>query len=63
MFLPLFLAILLGLVSPSATSTPPSGAGTTVNINSTEDGEICYENHGEDGDDTGGEKGHIHPKP
>ncbi|MFW0714351.1 hypothetical protein [Pedobacter sp. N23S346] len=59
MFIPLFIAILLGFVSPSTTPCA-GGPTTTVNATNSEDG-----NDGEDpgdqppGDDTGGETGHI----
>jgi len=68
MFIPLFIAIMLGLVSPSQSNNACShGAGTTVSINGTGD-----EGGGDTGDnggggsegvggDTGGENGHVHP--
>ena len=49
MFLPLFIAILLGLATPSNTNHSASGGGTTtVNTADTNPG-----------DDTGGEGGQI----
>ena len=56
MFFPIFLAILLGLVTPSDTNTPPTGSGTAVSVNS--DGT----DPGSAGADTGGETSQIPPK-
>jgi hypothetical protein len=63
MFLPLFIAILLGLASPSNTNNNCShNGGTTVSTNDTDPvnpgdpGEP-----GDSGDDTGGENGHLPP--
>ncbi|MCX3264527.1 hypothetical protein [Pedobacter agri] len=63
MFIPLFIAILLGLVNPSTTTTPPAGSGTTVNINSNgEDPSDTDPGDQDPGDDTGGETGSVPPK-
>ncbi|WP_158542233.1 hypothetical protein [Pedobacter chinensis] len=60
MFLPLFIAILLGLVNPSTTNTHCASSTTTVNVN----GDPGDEDPGNEdpGDDTGGEQGHIPPR-
>jgi len=64
MFIPLFIAILLGLVSPSTTNTPSAGPGTTVNVSSTGDENPDEEDPGNEnpGDDTGGEGSQIPPR-
>jgi len=58
MFLPLFIAILLGLVNPSTSNTHCVSSTTTVNVNSGD------EDPGDEdpGDDTGGEGGHVPPR-
>ena len=59
MFIPLFIAILLGLVSPSNTSSScTQNGGTTVSTNSNTPGDPGTD----PGDDTGGEGSHVPPK-
>ena len=64
MFIPLFIAILMGLVNPSTTNNPPTGSGTTVSINSNgeDPGDTDPGNQDPDEDGTGGEGGQIPPK-
>lgn len=65
MFIPLFIAILLGLVNPSTTNTPPAGSGTTLSVNSNGGEDPGDDDPGDQdpgGDDTGGETGPIRPK-
>lgn len=59
MFFPLFIAILLGLVSPSDTNTNSSyHSGTTVSVNSNStNSEEGIPGEGIPGDDTGGGPG------
>lgn len=61
MFIPLFIAILLGLVSPSNTNHSASCGGTTTV--STADADPGDTDPGDTppGDDTGGENGHLPP--
>lgn len=59
MFLPYFIALFLGLVSPSNTSCT-GGTSTTVNVTNSEDGDPGDQPLGDDGD-TGGEHGHMPP--
>ena len=60
MFLPMFIAILLGLVSPSNTnSNCTHNGGTTVSTNSNTPGDP---GDPPSGDDTGGEGAHVPPK-
>ncbi len=64
MFMPYFIAILLGLISPSEQSNPNCHNNTQVvstqdnggNGDNGDDGD-----NGEDGDGTGGETGQIYP--
>lgn len=63
MFFPLFIAILMGLVNPSTTSTPPAGSGTTVNVsNNGEDPGNTDPGDSDPGNDTGGETSTVPPK-
>ncbi|NTE05084.1 hypothetical protein G6M26_50840 [Agrobacterium tumefaciens] len=57
MFIPLFIAMLLGFVNPSTTSSA-NGVTTTVNATNT-----TNEDPGDQspGDDTGGDNGHMPP--
>ncbi|GGE58900.1 hypothetical protein EV200_103437 [Pedobacter psychrotolerans] len=55
MFLPYFIALFLGFVSPSNTSCT-GGTSTTVNVTNSEDGDPGDQ---PPGDDTGGEGGQI----
>jgi len=57
MFIPYFIALFLGLVSPSNTSCT-GGTSTTVNVTNSEDGDPGDQ---PPGDDTGGEGGQIPP--
>ncbi|MGN8058704.1 hypothetical protein ACTJKN_20630 [Pedobacter sp. 22163] len=58
MFLPLFIAILLGLATPTNTNNNCShNGGTTVSTNDTDPGDT---DPGDDGD-TGGDNGHLPP--
>ncbi|NTE05108.1 hypothetical protein G6M26_50970 [Agrobacterium tumefaciens] len=57
MFLPYFIALFLGFVSPSNTSCT-GGTSTTVNVTNSEDGDPGDQ---PPGDDTGGESGHVPP--
>ena len=59
MFLPLFIAILLGLVNPSASNTQSTNNTTTVSVNGDENPDP---GDNPPGDDTGGESAHIPPK-
>lgn len=64
MFLPYFIAILLGFVNPS-NSQNSCGGNTTVTVNSTnpdDNGGAPGDTNPDDGDDTGGEKGHVPPQ-
>ncbi|SDG07038.1 hypothetical protein SAMN05421827_103126 [Pedobacter terrae] len=57
MFLPLFIAILLGLATPTNTNNNCGhSGGTVVNANDTDPTDT-----GDPGDDTGGETGHVPP--
>lgn len=58
MFLPYFIALFLGLVSPLNTSCT-GGTSTTVNVTNSEDGDPGDQ---PPGDDTGGEGSHTPPK-
>jgi hypothetical protein len=59
MFVPLFIAILLGLATPSNTNHSASCGGTaTVNTTNTDPGDP---GDTPPGDDTGGEGGQIKP--
>ncbi|WP_426326759.1 hypothetical protein [Pedobacter sp. R-06] len=59
MFIPLFIAILLGLATPTNTNHSAScGGTTTVNTADTDPGEP---GDTPPGDDTGGENGHLPP--
>jgi len=58
MFLPLFIAILLGLATPSNTNHSASCGGTTVNTTDTDPGDP---GNPPPGDDTGGETGQNPP--
>ncbi|GGE59153.1 hypothetical protein EV200_103466 [Pedobacter psychrotolerans] len=57
MFIPLFIAMLLGFVNPSTTSST-NGATTTINATN-----ATSEDPGDQppSDDTGGEHGHMPP--
>lgn len=58
MFIPLFIAILLGLVNPSNTnSSCHNGNGTVVTQDAPGD-----PGNNPPGDDTGGDTGHIPPR-
>lgn len=64
MFLPLFIAILLGLVSPSDCNTNQH-SNTPVSVSSDEgpgDDGTGIDNPPAPGDDTGGEGAHIPPR-
>ena len=65
MFIPLFLAILLGLVNPSTTNNATPNDGTVVNTQSNPDDDGGGNNGDpdDDGNDgTGGDGGHLPPK-
>ncbi|MDQ0636891.1 hypothetical protein QF042_000456 [Pedobacter sp. W3I1] len=65
MFIPLFIAILLGLATPSNTNHSAScGGTTTVNTADTDPGDTDPTDPGDTppGDDTGGEGSHVPPK-
>jgi len=56
MFLPLFIAILLGLATPTNTNNNCGHSGGTVTTNSDTSGDL---DDSPSGDDTGGEGGQI----
>ena len=63
MFLPLFIAILLGFASPSNTNNNCShNSGTVVSANDTDPGNPGDPGDTDPGDDTGGEGSHVPPK-
>jgi len=64
MFFPMFIAILLGLVSPSNTSSNCTHEGTTVSTNSNTPGDPGNDpGDGDPGDDgTGGDTGQNPPR-
>ena len=63
MFLPLFIAILLGLATPSNTNNNCSPqTGTTVSAADTDPTDPGDEPPTDPGDDTGGEGSHVPPK-
>jgi len=63
MFLPLFIAILLGLASPSNTNHSAScGGTTTVNTADTDPGDPGDPGDTDPGDDTGGDTGNNPPR-
>lgn len=59
MFLPLFIAILLGLATPTNNNCSHNG-GTVVSTNDTDPNDPG-DNPGDDDGDTGGEHGHMPP--
>jgi len=66
MFLPLFIAILLGLATPTNTNQNCHNGGTVVNTNDTDpnnpgDPETDPGDGIGEGGDTGGETGHVPP--
>jgi len=63
MFLPLFIAILLGFASPSNTNNNCShNSGTVVSTNDTDPGDTDPGDGGDNGDDTGGDTGNNPPR-
>lgn len=66
MFIPLFIAILLGLATPSNTNNNCGhNGGTVVNANNTDPinpGDPGNPGDPPPGDDTGGEGAHVPPK-
>lgn len=61
MFLPLFIAILLGLATPTNNNCSHNG-GTVVSTNDTDPNNPGDPgDSGDNGDDTGGETGHVPP--
>lgn len=63
MFLPLFIAILLGLATPAnSNNNCGHNGGTVVNANNTDPNDNGDPGDDGDGDDTGGEGAHVPPK-
>ncbi|KRT17473.1 hypothetical protein ASU31_02705 [Pedobacter ginsenosidimutans] len=63
MFLPLFIAILLGLATPANTNNNCNpNSGTTVTTADTDPGDPGDPGDPPPGDDTGGEGSHVPPK-
>jgi hypothetical protein len=63
MFIPLFIAILLGLATPSNTNHSAScGGTTTVNTADADPGDTDPGDTDPDEDGTGGEGAHVPPK-
>ncbi|WP_293784446.1 hypothetical protein [uncultured Pedobacter sp.] len=63
MFLPLFIAILLGLATPANTNNNCGhNSGTVVNANDTDPNDNGDPGDTDPGDDTGGEGAHVPPK-
>jgi hypothetical protein len=63
MFLPIFIAILLGFVSPSGSSTANCNNNTTVTTQDNPPGEGIPGDDGTGGPGPGGDQGHIPPPP
>jgi hypothetical protein len=62
MFIPMFIAILLGLVTPTNTNNNCTHGGTTVSASNNTAGDPGDPGDGSPGDDTGGDTGNNPPR-